>query len=96
MPDYIARLTWWQPLAVMLGLGQKPEPVYTHLMPPGYLTVQQVAERLELHESRVKRLIKDGKLKAERLGKRMLIVKEEDLAEFELSRNRKAGRPKGT
>lgn len=78
-------------LAFVLSKGHG----HNRSMPPGYLTVQQVAARLEVHESRVKALIKAGKLKAERLGKRMLVIKEEDLAAFEALRNRKAGRPKG-
>ena len=69
---------------------------YNRTMPDGYLTVQQVAARLEVNESRVRALIRAGKIKAERLGKRVLIIKEEDLAAFELLRNRKAGRPKGS
>lgn len=69
---------------------------YHRAMPEGYLTVKEVAARLEVHESRVKALIKAKKLKAERLGARMYIIKEDDLAEFEALRNRKAGRPKGT
>lgn len=67
---------------------------YHRVMPEGYLTISQVADRLDLDPSRIKRLIKDGKLKAERFGKRMWIIKETDLAEFEATRNTKPGRPR--
>ena len=74
-------------------LIEKAKRWYHRIMPEGYLTVKQVAARLEVHESRVKVLIQVGKLKAEKFGKRAWIIKEEDLAEFELLRNRKPGRP---
>lgn len=72
----------------------EPKRVYNRRMPDGYLTVRQAAQRLGLDESRVKALIKAGKLKAERFGKRMWIIKEDDFAEFEATRNTKPGRPR--
>lgn len=78
----------------MIALVDKARQWYHRLMPKGYLTVSQVAERLDVDPSRVKRLIKDKKLKAERLGKRMWIIKEADLVRFQATRNTKAGRPR--
>ncbi len=66
---------------------------YHRMMPEGYLTIAQVAEQLGRDPSRVKALIKAGKLKAERFGKRMWIIKQDDLDEFIATRNTKAGRP---
>lgn len=68
--------------------------VYNRRMPDGYLTVREAAQRLGVDESRIKALIKVGKLKAERFGKRMWVIKEDDFAEFEATRNTKPGRPR--
>lgn len=59
-----------------------------------YMTVQQAAERLGVHPSRVKALISAGKLPAKKLGHWVWMIEETDLAEFERTRNTKAGRPR--
>ena len=45
------------------------------------LTIEQVAERLQVSTQTVRRLIKDGKLKAVRVGIQIR-VREEDLQRF--------------
>jgi excisionase family DNA binding protein len=59
-----------------------------------YMTVQQAAERLGVHPSRVKALIKAGKLPAQKLGHWVWMIADSDLDEFERNRNTKAGRPR--
>jgi excisionase family DNA binding protein len=46
-----------------------------------FLTVEQAAERLSLHPKTVRRFIREGRLKATRIGKAYRIL-ESDLAEF--------------
>ena len=55
------------------------------------LTVPQAAARLGLHRSRVFRLVRDGRLPAERHGRDWLI-RESDLDAF-AAKPRKPGRP---
>lgn len=50
-------------------------------MPPIFYTVDQVAERLNLHAKTVRRYIRDGRLKAKRIGKEYRVTRH-DLDEF--------------
>ena len=59
-----------------------------------YMTVQEAAQRLGLHESRIKALINAGKLPAKKLGKWVWMIEASDLEEFARTRNTKAGRPR--
>ena len=54
------------------------------------LGTKEASERLAVSQQRIKALIKNGQLPAEKVGRDWLI-KEDDL---ELVRNRQAGRPK--
>jgi len=56
------------------------------------LTTKQAAERLEISLRRVQRLIQDGLLPAERIGRDWLI-QEPDLNQF-AQKPRKSGRPR--
>lgn len=51
-------------------------------MPPSHVTVQQVADDLQVHERTVQRWIADGTLKAHRVGPTLLRINVEDLAAF--------------
>lgn len=55
----------------------------------GLLTTSQAAERLGLTRWRINALIRDGRLKATRLGQ-IFVIEEHDLKAVE---NRKPGRP---
>ncbi|MDQ3633439.1 MAG: helix-turn-helix domain-containing protein [Acidobacteriota bacterium] len=57
----------------------------------GYLTTKEVAEKLCVTVGRVRQMIADGQLPAEKIG-RDNFIKESDL---ELVKDRKVGRPKG-
>lgn len=57
------------------------------------LTTREAAERLSVHESRVRQLVLEGKLKATRFGARMLQISEAEVAKF---KRPKMGRPKKT
>jgi excisionase family DNA binding protein len=50
-------------------------------MSASFLTAEQAAERLHLHPKTVRRFIREGRLKATRIGKSYRIL-ESDLAEF--------------
>lgn len=50
-------------------------------MSSAFLTAEQAAERLSLHPKTVRRFIREGRLKATRIGKAYRILKS-DLAEF--------------
>ena len=50
-------------------------------MSPHLYTVDQVAERLNLHAKTVRRYIRDGRLKAKRIGKEYRVARS-DLDEF--------------
>jgi excisionase family DNA binding protein len=54
------------------------------------LTVNQVAERLQVHQMSVRRWIKGGRLPGVRVGTRTIRVREEDLDAFKRPAN---GRP---
>jgi excisionase family DNA binding protein len=56
------------------------------------LTTAQAAAVLGVDPSQVRRLIIDGKLKAQRFGLRAWMINERDLARFQ-QQPRKAGRP---
>lgn len=58
------------------------------------MTVQEAADRLGVHASRVKALIKAGKLPAQKLGHWVWMIADSDLEVFERTRNTKAGRPR--
>jgi excisionase family DNA binding protein len=51
-------------------------------MPPSHVTVQQVADDLQVHERTVQRWIADGTLKALRVGPTLLRINVEDLEAF--------------
>ena len=51
-------------------------------VPPSHVTVQQVADDLQVHERTVQRWIADGTLKALRVGPTLLRINVEDLAAF--------------
>lgn len=51
-------------------------------MPPSHVTVQQVADDLQVHERTVQRWIADGTLKALRVGPTLLRINVEDLYAF--------------
>ena len=55
------------------------------------LTTAQAADRLNISESLVRRYCRDGRLKAQRIGRDWLI-EESDLDQFQ-QKPRKAGRP---
>lgn len=57
----------------------------------GYLTTKEVAEKLGVTVGRVRQMIADGQLPAEKIG-RDNFIKETDL---KLVKDRKVGRPKG-
>lgn len=57
----------------------------------GYLTTKQAAERLNVVPSRVRRMILDGIIKAEKIGRDNFIL-ESEVARLEKI-DRKAGRP---
>lgn len=57
----------------------------------GYLTTKEVAERLGVTVGRVRQMIADGQLPAQKIG-RDNFIKETDL---KLVKDRKVGRPKG-
>lgn len=57
---------------------------------PGYLTVREVADGLELSERMVHTYIQDGRLPGQKMG-RMTVVKEED---YNVFRRSKKGRPR--
>ena len=46
------------------------------------LTVTQSAARLSVTPGRIRQFIREGRLKAERLGPRMFAIREKDLQEF--------------
>ena len=58
--------------------------------PPRQLTVQQVATRLNVSESTVRRNIASGELAAVRVGKAAWRVSEEDLTRFQAERSNRA------
>lgn len=58
----------------------------------GYLTTKQAAERLNVVPSRIRRMILDGVIKAEKIG-RDNFISEEEIQRLEKT-ERKAGRPK--
>lgn len=58
----------------------------------GYLTTKQAAERLDVVPSRIRRMILDGVIKAEKIG-RDNFISEEEVQRLEKT-ERKAGRPK--
>ena len=51
-------------------------------MPPSHVTVQQVADDLQVHERTVQRWIADGTLKALRVGPTLLRINVQDLEVF--------------
>lgn len=55
-----------------------------------FLTVQQAADELRVDPSRVRRLIRDGRLKATRHGARVYMIRRADL---DAVRDRPPGRP---
>ncbi len=57
----------------------------------GYLTTKQAAERLNVVPSRIRRMILDGVIKAEKIGRDNFIM-ESEIATLEKI-DRKAGRP---
>jgi len=57
----------------------------------GYLTTKQAAERLNVMPSRIRRMILDGVIKAEKIGRDNFIM-ESEIATLEKI-DRKAGRP---
>ena len=57
----------------------------------GYLTTKQAAERLNVVPSRIRRMILDGVIKAEKIGRDNFIL-ESEVATLEKI-DRKAGRP---
>ncbi len=57
----------------------------------GYLTTKQTAERLNVVPSRIRRMILDGVIKAEKIGRDNFIL-ESEVATLEKI-DRKAGRP---
>lgn len=60
------------------------------------LTTKQAADILGVTDSHVRRLIIAGKLPAERVGPRMLVLKREDVEQYRDQHPRsKAGWPKG-
>lgn len=58
----------------------------------GYFTTKQVAQRLNISDARIRRLILDGLLNAEKVG-RDNFISEAELGRFEKVA-RKGGRPK--
>ena len=58
----------------------------------GYLTTKQAAERLNVVPSRIRRMILDGVIKAEKIG-RDNFISEDEVKRLE-QLDRKAGRPK--
>ena len=79
----------------MFSLRQPRIPEYTSPMPlEKWYTVKEVAARLGISERRVHKLLKDELLIGERVGWAWM-VHEDKLGEFEKTRNRNAGRPKG-
>lgn len=58
----------------------------------GYLTTKQAAERLDVVPSRIRRMILDGVIEAEKIG-RDNFISEEEIQRLE-KLERKAGRPK--
>jgi site-specific DNA-methyltransferase (adenine-specific) len=57
----------------------------------GFLTTTEAAQRLGVNQSRVRQLVGEGRLEAEKLG-RDLLVSEASVIRYEKER-RKAGRP---
>lgn len=55
------------------------------------LSTTEAAKILGVHRSRIHALIKAGRLKADRLGDKMLVIKESDLKALRVG---KPGRPK--
>ncbi len=69
-------------------------PVQNERVPEGWLTVKEAAKRLGVGEQRVRDLINNGRLPAEKIGEGRggnWLVREEDLA---LVADRKPGRPR--
>lgn len=60
----------------------------------GYLTTKQAAEKLNVVPSRIRRMILDGIIKAEKIG-RDNFISEAEVKRLEKT-ERKAGRPKKT
>lgn len=58
----------------------------------GYLTTKQAAERLNVVSSRIRRMILDGVIRAEKFG-RDNVISEAEIKRIE-KLDRKAGRPK--
>jgi excisionase family DNA binding protein len=58
-----------------------------------YLTVKEISGRLGISEARVKQIIRSGRLPAQRVGARLLLVLERDVEAFEQMPRDKGGRP---
>ncbi len=58
-----------------------------------YLTVAEAAERLGVNHSRVCQLLRAGRLKGQKIGRLMWLIREEDLEKF-AAEERKPGRPR--
>jgi excisionase family DNA binding protein len=58
------------------------------------LTTKQAAAILHVNDSRVRQLIKEGKLKATRFGERVWMIDEADLDEYRHSPPPTMGRPR--
>ncbi|MBN1430481.1 MAG: helix-turn-helix domain-containing protein [Anaerolineae bacterium] len=74
----------------MLTLCRQEQATYNEVMPRGYITTTQAAERLGITRHAVIALIKRGSLPADKFGTAW-IIREKDL---EKVRNRKVGRPR--
>jgi excisionase family DNA binding protein len=48
----------------------------------GYLTVEQAADHLGLTDARIRQFILAGELNAERIGKKLLVIKTADVAKL--------------
>jgi excisionase family DNA binding protein len=58
-----------------------------------HLTIEECAERLAVSPERVRQFVREGRLKAERVGARLLVVRESDLKAFEKQPRERTGRP---
>jgi excisionase family DNA binding protein len=58
-----------------------------------HLTIEECAVRLSVSPERVRQFVREGRLKAERIGARLLVVLESELKAFQKLPRERTGRP---